>query len=88
MGRPDPDVIRDPLWDNIRLDAAALAVEELLRHRLNMEETGKGAPVCLRHGSLHFVAGGQVAAVEVASGRGEGPLGSEGGGPGRGGGGA
>jgi HD superfamily phosphohydrolase len=26
MGRPDPDVIRDPLWDNIRLDAAALAV--------------------------------------------------------------
>lgn len=23
---PDPDVIRDPLWDNIRLDAAALAV--------------------------------------------------------------
>ena len=26
MTRPDPDVIRDPLWDNIRLDAAALAV--------------------------------------------------------------
>jgi HD superfamily phosphohydrolase len=26
MPRPDPDVIRDPLWDNIRLDPAALAV--------------------------------------------------------------
>ena len=26
MARPDPDVIRDPLWDNIRLDPAALAV--------------------------------------------------------------
>src|SRR5678815_5813907 len=26
MTRPDPDVIRDPLWDNIRLDHAALAV--------------------------------------------------------------
>ena len=26
MTRPDPDVIRDPLWDNIRLDAAALTV--------------------------------------------------------------
>jgi HD superfamily phosphohydrolase len=26
MIRPDPDVIRDPLWDNIRLDAAALTV--------------------------------------------------------------
>ncbi len=26
MSRPDPDVIRDPLWDNIRLDPAALAV--------------------------------------------------------------
>jgi HD superfamily phosphohydrolase len=26
MTHPDPDVIRDPLWDNIRLDAAALAV--------------------------------------------------------------
>ncbi len=26
MSRPDPDVIRDPLWDNIRLDRVALSV--------------------------------------------------------------